>query len=175
MLLASRLSREKRPDLAIDTVIELTRRGHRVRLVVAGTGPMRAARERRAVGLPVAFAGFGGDRDRMAALLATADVVLAPGPVETFGLAALEALASGTPVVANALSALREVIGPDGAGQAVGGTPRCFADAVERVLADPERLRARRARQRAERFTWSSTVEAFLAVHGLDTRSLESA
>lgn len=166
LLLASRLSREKRPELAIDTAVELLRRGHRLHLVVAGDGPMRAALEQRAAGLPVTFLGFVRDRDRMASLLATADLVLAPGPIETFGLAALESLASGTPVVANALSALREVLGPDsGAGEAVGGTPRCFADAVERVLHQP--TRARSARCRAERFPWSATVAGFLAVHRL--------
>lgn len=171
VLLASRLSREKRPALALDTVTELVRRGHRVRLLVAGDGPLRAHLEQRAHGLPVSFLGFVRDRDRMAALLASADVVLAPGPVETFGLAALEALASGTPVVANALSALREVLGPDtGAGEAVGGTPRCFADAVERVLHQPSR--ARTARGRAEQFPWASTVAGFLAVHRLGLSSL---
>ena len=171
VLLASRLSREKRPELALDTVAELARRGHRVRLVVAGDGPLRAHLEQSASTLPVAFLGFVRDRDRMAALLAGADVVLAPGPVETFGLAALEALASGTPVVANALSALREVLGQDpGAGEAVGGTPRCFADAVERVLRQPSR--ARTARRRAEQFPWAATVAGFLDVHRLGSASL---
>ena len=171
VLLASRLSREKRPELALDTVAELARRGHRVRLVVAGDGPMRTHLEQHASALPVAFLGFVRDRDRMAALLACADVVLAPGPVETFGLAALEALASGTPVVANALSALREVLGQDaGAGEAVGGTPRCFADAVERVLHQPSR--ARTARRRAEQFPWAATVAGFLDVHRLGSAAL---
>ncbi len=40
-------------------------------------------------------------RPRWPSCCGAADVVLAPGPVETFGLAALEALACGTPVVAN--------------------------------------------------------------------------
>lgn len=171
VLLASRLSREKRPELAVDTAAELLRRGHRVRLVVAGDGPMRTSLEQRAQGLPVTFLGFVRDRDRMAGLLATADLVLAPGPIETFGLAALEALASGTPVVANALSALREVLGQDpGAGEAVGGTARCFADAVERVL--HQQGRARTARRRAEQFPWAATVAGFLAVHRLQLPSL---
>src|SRR3712207_7820352 len=52
------------------------------------------------------FAGHIADRSAVAALLASADVVVAPGPVETFGLAALEALACGTPVVVDQASAL---------------------------------------------------------------------
>ncbi len=101
----------------------------------------------------------------MAALLGSADVVLAPGPVETFGLAALEALACGTPVVANVHSALPEVLG--GAGRASASTPRSFADAVESLLREPAEERRHRARARAEHFPWSATVEGFLRAHEL--------
>ena len=90
-------------------------------LVVAGDGSRRAALAYRAARLPVRFAGHITDRDDVAALLASADVAVAPGPVETFGLAALEALACGTPVVVNDASALPEVVGD--AGMAVRGDP----------------------------------------------------
>ena len=63
-------------------------------LVVVGEGPMRARLERQAARLPVDFTGYIGCRDTVATILASADVALAPGPHETFGLAALEALAS---------------------------------------------------------------------------------
>ena len=173
LLLASRLSKEKRPELAIDTLGELRRRGLRVRLVVAGDGPLRHALEQRASGLPVTFLGFVRDRAEMARLLGSSDVVLAPGPIETFGLAALEALSCGTPVVANALSALREVLGPSG--EAVGGTPRSFADAVERILSRPADERRRAARVRAEQFPWSHTVQGFLDTHGLPALAVQAA
>ena len=65
--------------------------------------------------------------------LGAADVVLAPGPVETFGLAALEALACGTPVVVSGSGALPEVIG--GAGVTVTGED--FAGGVLSVLERP--------------------------------------
>lgn len=166
LLTATRLSKEKSPELAIDTVAELVARGVRVRLVVAGDGPMRSSLRARAAGLPVDFLGHITARDRMAELLATADVVLAPGPVETFGLAALEALASGTPVVANRASALPEVLG-EGAGAAVVGTATAYADAVQALLARPADERSRAARRRAEHFPWSETVTGFLDVHRL--------
>ena len=166
LVLASRLSREKRPDLAIRTAMELLRRGERVVLVVAGDGPLSARLERLAGGLPIVFTGHI-PATELATLLATADVVLAPGPVETFGLAALEALASGTPVVANARSALSEVLGAV-AGIAAEPTPAAFADAVQQLLRRPPIQRAHAARRRAEEYDWARTVGGFLNVHQVD-------
>lgn len=159
----SRLSPEKRPEVAIDTLAALRAAGVPAVLVVAGDGPRQRQLARRAAGLPVQFTGFLPDRAAVAALLASADVVVAPGPVETFGLAALEALAAGTPVVVNAASALPEVVG--GAGVAAPGTGAAFAAAVRRVLARPEPERRSLARSRAERFGWNAAVDGFLRVH----------
>jgi alpha-1,6-mannosyltransferase len=130
-----RLSAEKRPDISIAALAELRRRQVPAVLVVAGDGPRRRALEARAGRLLVRFLGFVPDRDHVAGLLASADIVLAPGPVETFGLAALEALASGTPVVVNARSALPEVVGA--AGEVAEGEGVAFADAVQRLSAQP--------------------------------------
>ena len=142
LILVSRLSREKRPLLALETVAELVRRGRSVRLLVAGSGPQQRMLHRRAHAwrfagqpprsqppdpwriagrpprpqLPVSFVGYVSERAQLARLLASADLLLAPGPVETFGLAALEALASGTSAIVNQASALPEVIGDSGAG-----------------------------------------------------------
>ncbi|MGI8693003.1 MAG: glycosyltransferase [Geodermatophilaceae bacterium] len=165
LLMASRLSKEKRPGLAIDAVQELPRRGRRIQLVVAGDGPLRRRLQERAAHLPVQFLGFVADKKRLATLLASADALIAPGPVETFGLAALEALASGTPVVANAASALPEVLG--GAGVAAHGNAAEFADAIEKLLNAPTDDQRRAARARAELFPWSTTVTGFLAAHGI--------
>ncbi|SBT55094.1 glycosyltransferase [Micromonospora narathiwatensis] len=162
----ARLSVEKRPELAVAALARLRRDGVPAVLVMAGDGPLRSALARRAAGLPVHFTGFLPDRTRLAALLASADVVLAPGPVETFGLAGLEALACGTPVVANAASALPEVIGSGGL--AAYGTPSAIAEAVARLLARPEADRREAARRRAEEFGWPAAVAGFLRAHGVD-------
>ncbi|MGK5738648.1 glycosyltransferase [Micromonospora sp. URMC 103] len=159
----ARLSREKRPELAVDALAALRRAGVPAVLVMAGDGPLRAALQRRAAGLPVTFTGFLPDRLAVAALLASADVVLAPGPVETFGLAGLEALACGTPVVVNAASALPEVVGT--AGRAADGSPAAVAEAVRHLLARPEAQRRAAARARAEEFGWPAAVAGFLRVH----------
>lgn len=157
-----RLSPEKHVERSVDTVAALTESGAAVRLVIAGDGPRRRALERRARGLPVTFLGFVSDRGDVARLLASADVSLAPGPHETFGLAALEALASGTPVVVSASSALREIVRP-GCGAAVPDAASAFASAVTGLLDSPEELRRAAARARAEEFAWPVSVEGMLA------------
>jgi alpha-1,6-mannosyltransferase len=153
------------PRRSLDALAALRAAGLDAVLVVAGDGPIRARLARQAVcdGLPVRFAGFLADRTALGCLLAAADVVLAPGPVETFGLAALEALACGTPVVVSAESALPEVIGTAG----VSVTGEDFADGVRTVLSWPSLERRAAARARAEEFGWDASIGGFLAAHGV--------
>ncbi len=173
-----RLSAEKRPERSVAALRRLRAGGLDAVLVVAGDGPLRhrLARRAAAAGLPVRFTRFLPDRYAVAALLATADVAIAPGPVETFGLAALEALACGTPVVVDAASALPEVVGPagvavahDAAGIRAGAHDFAgvhdFATGVRELLARPEPARRAAARARAERFNWQSSIDGFLAAH----------
>ena len=169
LLHCGRLSPEKKPERSLAALAELRRRGVPAQLVVIGSGPRRPALEARArrAGLPVRFVPFVHDRDQLAALLATADVMIAPGPVETFGLAALESLASGTPVVVSAESALPEVVGE--AGLAAPGEGAGYADAVLELALRTDRREA--ARRRAERFPWSAAVDGFLAAHGVPVRA----
>jgi alpha-1,6-mannosyltransferase len=163
LVLCSRLSPEKRPELALQALQLLVAAGHRCHLVVAGSGPLEDSLRHRFAHLPVRWLGFVSDRDALAALLATADVVVAPGPLETFGLAALEALASGTPVVATRGCALPEVVGS--AGAFADPTGAGLAGAITEVLGRHPRLRRGLARRRACELPWSATVERMLAVH----------
>lgn len=156
-----RLSPEKHVERSIDALAELHSSGRSVRLVIAGDGPRRAALQRRAAGLPVTFLGFVSGRTDVATLLATADVALAPGSHESFGLAALEALASGTPVVVSRSSALPEIVLPS-CGAAVADDASAFADAIRRLLDAPESARRAVARARAEEFPWPAAVNGML-------------
>jgi len=174
LVLCSRLSREKRPDLAIEALRVLHRVGCPARLVVAGSGPLTASLRRRARGLPVEMVGHLSDRSSVAGLLGSADVVLAPGPVETFGLAALEALACGTPVVAASTSAVAELV-EGGAGRSARPEPRALAAAVGVMLAVPEAQRRQAARARAESFPWSRTTDTMMALHGLTASGMSGA
>ena len=160
-----RLSVEKHAHRSIDTVAALRDSGVDARLVVVGEGPLRARLERQAARLPVDFTGYIGCRNTVATILATADVALAPGPHETFGLAALEALACGTPAVVSRTSALAEILTSD-SGAAADNDPDAIARAVASVISMPELQRRRNARRRAEQFTWPRSAAGMLSALG---------
>lgn len=159
-----RLSHEKSPQLAVETVVELHRRGHRVRLDLYGTGPDRAELQRAAGDAPVFFQGFVAGRDEVARRIAAADISLSVCPAETFGLAVLEALACGTPVVTSNRGGAHELVDVT-SGASGDPNPAALADAVESLLPrlGPD-LRAA-ARARAERYPWRRTIEQMLGVH----------
>jgi alpha-1,6-mannosyltransferase len=165
LLHCGRLSPEKRPRRSLAALATLRKSGVPAILVIAGAGPLRATLQSEAAeqGLPVRFLGHLTNPAELATLLATADVAIAPGPVETFGLAALETLASGTPVVVSSESALPEVIGT--AGAAAPGEGPAYAEAILSLLSCPSEIRRKNARTQAERFPWSASVEGFLKAH----------
>jgi alpha-1,6-mannosyltransferase len=158
----SRLSREKRPELAVDALRALCRTGMAAHLLIIGDGPLRNQLEKRAAGLPVSFAGHLSDRRRMAELVSSIDVALFPSPAETFGLATLEALACGVPAVVPAEGAAGELIGGHGSGRVTDGTADGLADGVRELIALPAAQRRAAARAAAERFPWSATIAGFL-------------
>ena len=135
--------------------------GINARLVVMGQGPLERRMVRLAETRPATVLGHVSERVEVAQVLATADVVLAPGPIETFGLAALESLACGTPVICNETSAIREVLGPE-AGFPLPLMAEAWAEAVGTILLNDVDER-RRARSRAEEFSWRRTADGLLA------------
>ncbi|MFI9505445.1 glycosyltransferase [Nocardia sp. NPDC052566] len=165
LVLVSRLSKEKRAERAVEAVRVLHGAGLRCELAVIGDGPLRPRLQRLAAGLPVTFHGHLTDRATMAALVADADIAIFPSPAETFGLAVLEALACGTPVVVPEAGAAGELVGPAGSGVVSDGSPRGLAAGVRELLEMPAPQRRRAARTAAERFPWSATVAGMLALY----------
>lgn len=159
-----RLSDEKRPDLAIGTAVELHRRGFEFAMDVYGDGPAKSELVQQAGAAPITFHPHLSDRTLLAERIAAADVALSVCPGETFGLAILEALACGTPVVTANSGGGQELLTPLCGGYAP-PAPERLADTVLDVLQRPAAERRAAARQRAERFPWSDTVAAMLHVH----------
>jgi alpha-1,6-mannosyltransferase len=166
MVHCGRLFIEKNPEQSFRTFQELRRQGMRVRLIYVGMGPLYPRLMKLAEGQHVEFLGYVVSPLKVAEILASADVVLAPGPHETFCLAALEALACGTPVVASSRSAVGEILHND-RGMILGGIcgddPVEWASAVNRLL-HQKGLREN-CRSRAENFPWSSTISNLISTH----------
>ena len=140
----------KRVDVVLD-VFRLIRRSVRARLILVGDGPDRAGLERRVVDERLTDAvSFVGEQQNLVPWLSVADLFLLPSAQESFGLAALEAMACEVPVVASSVGGLPEII-EDGVTGFV-----CHPDAVETMagrgvalLTDPA-LRARTTRAATE-------------------------
>ena len=174
LLVVSEFSRRKGFAEAFEVVARLAERGHPHRLKVAGQvhpwaqGDLQAtiAGSRR----PdlIDHLGF---VDDLPTLVRAASLFLSPSRYEGFGLPALEAMASGVPVVAFANSAATEVVGAGGR-LVPDGDAAAMADAADRLLRTPAAWQEAREAglAQAARFTWaaSATVhaEVFTALAG---------
>lgn len=134
------------------------------KLIIAGTGPDQEKLERliESLGLTesVELVGWVSGQEKLD-LMRSARLAVVPSRHETFGLVAVEALASGTPVLIFDIPSLREVV-PDGCGWRV---PPFHADAlaaelVQRYTGEAELLEAgRRGRTFARGFDWDAQAQ----------------
>ena len=175
MLVAGRLDPLKRFDLAISAVaaIEPSRRPE-LRIVGApppdGEAYARSLHEAVAAASMLATTSFDGAlrRSVLAERLRVANIVLVPSHSETYGLVALEAAASGVPVIAAATGGLREAVIDGETGVLIeSDDPADWAAEIERLLGDPElasRMGAA-ARAHALQHSWVASTRKLLAVY----------
>jgi glycosyltransferase involved in cell wall biosynthesis len=133
VLTVGRLVEQKHHELAIRAIAQVPD----ATLGIVGDGPLRPELERLAAELdaPVVFTGV---RKDARALMGAADAVVLPSRWEGLPLTALEALASGTPLVATNVRGLRELLVDGENALLVPEDPDALAAALRRVLDDPE-------------------------------------
>jgi N-acetyl-alpha-D-glucosaminyl L-malate synthase BshA len=132
------------------------------RLMLIGDGPERSSAEYQARRLGVADRiHFLGKQDNVNELLPCADLMLLPSEMESFGLAALEAMACSVPTIATRVGGLPELIddGQNGILCEVGDTD-AMAQAAITLLTSPDRLQtmAAAARKTAQDHFCASTI-----------------
>lgn len=181
LLFVGRLQAHKGPDVAVRALAEAVARDpaatRDVVLAIVG-GPSGADQGAEVARLMDLASALGvGERvilfppqpqSRLADFYAAAELVLVPSRSESFGLVALEAQASGTPVVAAAVGGLRYVVKDGVTGHLVEGhDPGDHAERVLSILGDPK-ARARMGDAgvaRSLRFSWDATAAAMLSVY----------
>jgi len=162
-----------RPVKRLVDVVEIFARIHAAldaRLVLVGDGPDCAVAQERAARLGVADrVTFTGVVDRVAPILNGADLFLLPSQTESFGLAALEAMASGVPVVASDVGGIPEVVENGRCGYlAAVGDVEAMARLAIALLRDRDRWAAFSAAARArviERFHYRNLVPRYEAIY----------
>jgi glycosyltransferase involved in cell wall biosynthesis len=155
------------PEKGIESLAWVMDELPEARLAIVGDGPDRARLERVFAKLPVHFPGFLAGEE-LAAAFASADVFVMPSSTETLGFVALEAMASGVPVVAADAGGLRDVVQHGENGLLYDPRPRKAAVAPIRELLGSRGLRlelARMGRKAAENASWEAETLRLLAAY----------
>lgn len=161
---ASLVDRRKRADLAVAVLAGVLERHPDARLALSGEGDaswVLSEAERAGPGVRAAVDVLGpGDPEEVPARYRAATVTVLPAEHEAFGLALVESLASGTPVVCTPSGGMPEIVGDTGVGEvAHDASAAALVEAVEAVLclaAQPDT--PARCAQHARRWGWEEAV-----------------
>jgi glycosyltransferase involved in cell wall biosynthesis len=171
LLVVAALVHRKGVDVLLAALARLAEEGLRPALWIAGQGPARPALEKLARELRLEDrVRFLGQRSDVADLLSACDVFILPSRHEGLGVAALEAMAAGRPIVATRVGGLAEAVVHERTGLLVPPEdPAALATALARLLRDPAlraRLGAEGPARIAEGFRADDLVEAYERLYG---------
>ena len=178
LVYAGRLSAEKHVHLLVDMMRHL--QPSAARLVLAGDGPLRPELVRAtAAECPgrVHFVDNISDRVELANLLTDADVFVHPNPREPFGIAPLEAMAAGLPVVVPDRGGVTSYAGPCNAWPAAAEGMALARAVLDALVSSTERERRRqRAFMTAAAHAWPAAAAAYFDLydHLVSRRSRET-
>jgi glycosyltransferase involved in cell wall biosynthesis len=168
---ALRLIKGKSPDLLISAFARVLEVVPSAKLVIAGSGQEEENLSRQIKDLDAANSVFMMGKlpkERVAQLMAAANVFVLPSKIESFGLTLLEASAAGLPVVCANAGGVPEVF-QDGFNALLypPGDDDAMAKAIIRLLQDRELAKkiSANAMETAGRFTWERTAEQTLQVY----------
>src|SRR5574338_1024753 len=163
VLYTGRFTAEKQLDAAVSAWRQV--RTPDAVLVLAGAGPLGEAL-RAAAGARIRILPFEADRGRLADLYAAADLYLAPGPAETFGLSAHEAMAAGTPVLSVDAGAVADAVRAAHCGGTWPlGDSAAMAVMVDRLLGAASRMRVESRAHVMRHHQWTTVFDRLFAIH----------
>ena len=173
VLFLSRIHPKKRPDLLVRALSQLATRDLDFHLLVAGSGDPDYLNylERLVVssGLSqrVSFVGFVGGQEKEL-LLQGSDLFVLPSYSENFGVAVVEAMAAGLPVVMTPGIQIASDVAAAEAGLVVEGEPEPLSEALARLLAFPElreKLGQNGKQLTARRYSWEVIAKDLIATY----------
>jgi alpha-1,6-mannosyltransferase len=171
LLYAGRLVPEKNLSLLFEMMERLNRNSpnRKFHLIVAGDGIERRRWEQySAERLPgkVVFLGHIREMGMLTTLLANADIFVHPNPREPFGIAPLEAMASGTPLLAPNTGGVTSYASMENA-WTVPATVADFSTAILELLANPQLMRQKtgKAMEAARSYSWEKVSAGFLDLY----------
>lgn len=144
LLFLSRIDRKKNLELVLDAVAQARRNGLDVALVVAGTGEAEYLQQlqhharRLGVQADVLWAGHLDEAEKRGAL-AAADAFVLPSRGENFGIAVVEALAAGLPVIVSKQVGIADAIVAHDAGIVIDGSVDQLLSALIRLQSADQR------------------------------------
>lgn len=167
LLYAGRLSPEKNVMLLVEMMARLDAR--EFRLCIAGTGPLAQEIEREAARRGIAgisCLGHVADRETLADLYANADIFVHPNPREPFGIAPLEAMASGLAVIAPDSGGVTSYANETNA-WLLNPDADSFASAAQSIRSNPHSSQKKicAARDKAEQYQWERVTGRLLNLY----------